>query len=172
MEHQQPWKFIETAENYDVNLYKNYTLPKHANGVLIIDAHNAPPMIDVKDQKCVTSWHHMFDDQPNLKEIIFTDAIKTDHVTSTRAMFRKCPNLERIVLPPFAFQNVIDASYMFQNCPKLREIVAPGLFLIKNADGTYSLNEMVKKYSSRIIKDSPVECRYCPASLNLLRRND
>ena len=166
------WKFVETAQSYDVNLYKNYSLPKSTNGVLIIDTHNAPPMIDVKYQKRVTSWHHMFDNQPNIKEIIFMDTIKTDHVTSTRAMFCNCPNLERIVLPRFAFRNVIDASFMFQNCPKLREIVAPGLFLTKNTDGTYTLNEMVKKYSSRIIKDSPVERRSCPASLNLLHRDD
>lgn len=164
------WKFSETAESYDVNLYANYRLPKNLDGVLIINTKNAPPKIDEKRQKLVTSWHHMFDKQPNIKAIIFEDSVDTTHVRSTRCMFANCPNLERIVLPPFAFQNVIDASFMFQNCPKLKEIIAPGLFLMRDIDGSYILNKHIIRYSKRIISDTPIPRMNCPVGLNLICR--
>ena len=171
MEYLPAWKFNETAESYDVILTKYYNQDRYSGVTLVIDNYDAPPDVD-SNGILVTSWHHMFDGQLNIKEIIFADTIKTAHVTSTRAMFCNCPNLERIVLPPFAFRNVTDASFMFQNCPKLREIVAPGLFLTKNTDGKYTLNEMVKKYSTRIIDNTPIARIHCPVSLNLLRRDD
>ena len=112
------WKFSETAESYDVNLYANYRLPKNLDGVLIINANNAPPKIDEKRQKLVTGWHHMFDKRPNIKAIVFEDNVDTTHVRSTRCMFANCPNLERIILPPFAFQNVIDNLLQFRTILK------------------------------------------------------
>ena len=166
------WAIKKTTKegSYDVVLNKDYELPAKFNGTIKITQKNCPPAMNPANQRTLDGWHHMFDGRPDIKEVIFDRDIDTSHVTSTRCMFHKCENLERIVLPDFAFQNVINASYMFEDCPKLKEIIGRGLFLSKNIDGSFSLNKFVEELTEDIIKNTPIPTNACPVGLNILAK--
>ena len=133
---------------------------------LIVDKTNAPATF--YDGHLVTGFHHMFDGNTYLEEIIFKDDVELDHITNIRCMFHNCTNLKRIVLPRNAFPNVIDVSFMFQGCRKLEEIIAPG-FLLNWTNGILNVRDDIHNESPGLFSDCPIELNNCPIGLNMIR---
>ena len=104
-----------------VNLNKNIPIGPY----LLIDKNNAP--VTHINGVPVTSCHHMFDGCTQLKEVRFEDIPLLKQISSTRCMFNKCSNLERVVLPFNPFPRLQECSFMFSRCRNLREIIAPML---------------------------------------------
>ena len=86
-----------------------------------------------------TTMLRMFEDCPNLRDIMGLDTLNTTNTIDTSYMFVGCSSLETLDLTSFDTNSIMSMISMFEGCSSLKQILVSDKFDVSNVQGSANM---------------------------------